>query len=261
MPEIIVCNPPPLDSAKAGESLRMAAEMNPLNRLPDLISAAMVDDVQRAAVSNKYWGADGVDLSVSFLDNPPQELRTKILFHMNAWDTTAGGNVKFKESSNIDGADVRINREVMADKRWRGYWSFLGTDIKVYSGPANQTMNLEAFSTSTSDAEFHRVVRHEAGHTIGLVHEHMREELVNKIDPDKAIAYYMDLTGWTEDQVRRQVLTPHDPNSIVGTPIADPDSIMAYHVPAEITKDNVAIAGGGDLSPADIAFIKIVYPK
>ena len=39
-------------------------------------------------------------------------------------------------------------------------------------------MNLEAFTMQTPDSEFHRVVRHEAGHTLGFPHEHMRKAIV-----------------------------------------------------------------------------------
>ncbi len=34
----------------------------------------------------------------------------------------------------------------------------------------------------TPESEYHRVVRHETGHTLGFPHEHMRKELVEKID-------------------------------------------------------------------------------
>jgi hypothetical protein len=43
------------------------------------------------------------------------------------------------------------------------------------------TMTLEAFTMNMPESEFHRVVRHETGHTMGFPHEHMRRELVDKI--------------------------------------------------------------------------------
>ncbi len=79
--------------------------------------------------------------------------------------------------------DVRIS---LAGK---GYWSYLGTDI--LSVPLNHpTMNLEGFSIKTSDSEFHRVVRHETGHTLGFPHEQLRKEIVNRIDRKKAYAWF-----------------------------------------------------------------------
>ena len=51
-------------------------------------------------------------------------------------------------------------------------------------------MNLQGFTMNTPEAEYRRVVRHEAGHTLGFLHEHMRRELVARIDPEKAYEYY-----------------------------------------------------------------------
>src|SRR5262245_52498191 len=91
-------------------------------------------------------------------------------------------------------------------------------------------MNLEAFTMNTPESEFHRVVRHETGHTMGFPHEHMRRELVNEIDPDKAIAYFGATQGWSPTEVRHQVLTPIEESSLRGTAHADPDSIMCYQI-------------------------------
>ena len=58
-------------------------------------------------------------------------------------------------------------------------------------------MNLQGFTMNVSESEFHRVVRHEAGHTLGFEHEHMRSDLVKRIDRAKAIAFYDKDQGWT----------------------------------------------------------------
>jgi hypothetical protein len=172
---------------------------------------------------------------------------------MNAWAKTA--NVKFVEG--FTDPDVRIARAGGADG---GYWSYIGTDIK--SIPADQpTMNLEAFSMATPDSEYHRVVRHETGHTLGFPHEHMREELVDKIDPDKAIEYFGRTQGWSAAEVRAQVLTPLEQSSLMGTRHADPKSIMCYQIPGEITKDEKPIIGGLDIDRSDYRFAAKVYHK
>jgi hypothetical protein len=123
-----------------------------------------------AVVTTKYWGIKGVRLTVAFLDNAPSDLRKRILAHMNAWGKTA--NTTFVETKGA--AQVRIAREGGANG---GYWSYLGTDI-LHIAKQDQTMNLEAFSMGTPESEFHRVVRHETGHTLGFPHEHMRRQLV-----------------------------------------------------------------------------------
>jgi len=122
-------------------------------------------------------------------------------------------------------------------------------------------MNLESFTMQTPESEFHRVVRHETGHTLGFPHEHMRRELVNKIDAAKAIAYFGATQGWTPDEVRQQVLTPIEDASLLGTPHADPHSIMCYQIPGTITKDGKPIVGGLDIDKKDYAFAASIYPK
>ena len=110
-------------------------------------------------------------------------------------------------------------------------------------------------------SEYHRVIRHETGHTLGFPHEHMRKQLVDKIDPAKAIAFFMRTQGWTEAEVRAQVLTPLEESSLMGTPNADPKSIMCYQIPGEITKDGKPIVGGLDIDPSDFTFAGQIYPK
>jgi hypothetical protein len=172
---------------------------------------------------------------------------------MNAWSRTANGT--FVESKTDP--KVRIARQ---GGQQGGYWSYLGTDI--LSIDRNQpTMNLEAFTMNIRESEFHRVVRHETGHTMGFPHEHMRRELVNEIDPDKAIAYFGATQGWSPAEVRQQVLTPIEESSLRGTAHADPDSIMCYQIPGSITKSGKPIVGGLDIDRQDFAFAALIYPK
>jgi len=113
----------------------------------------------------------------------------------------------------------------------------------------------------TPESEFHRVVRHETGHTLGFPHEHMRRQLVKLIDAKKAIAYFKATQGWSAIEVRQQVLTPIEESSLWGTAHADPKSIMCYQIPGAITKDGQPIVGGLDIDALDYTFAAKVYPK
>ena len=205
-------------------------------------------------MTSKRWHGDGVNLSVGFLDNPPKELRQKILSHMNAWNKTA--NVQFHETKTDP--QVRIARE--SGEVVGGYWSYLGTDI-LQIAPDKPTMNLEAFSMDTPDSEFFRVVRHETGHTLGFPHEHMRRDLVEMIDKEKAIAYFSLTAGWTKEKVMKQVLTPLEDSSLFGTPVSDQNSIMCYQIPGTITIDGQPILGGTDIDESDYEYAAKFYPK
>jgi len=254
---VLVCLPKALPKAKWVEAARTASTINPVNHPPvERLSRAMPGftptPLKIAVMTTKYWGTKGVDLSVGFLDTPSALLKARIVSHLNAWGKTA--NVRFRQTNGT--AQVRIAR---AGGAQGGYWSYLGTDI--LSIPLNQpTMNLEAFSMLTPESEFHRVVRHEAGHTLGFPHEHMRRALVALIDPKKAIALFKATQGWSDQEVKQQVLTPIEESSLVGT-TPDAKSIMCYQIPGSITKNGKPIVGGLDIDTSDFEFAAKIYPK
>ncbi|MDB5010280.1 MAG: hypothetical protein JWQ06_1069, partial [Mucilaginibacter sp.] len=233
-----------------------AIQINPanapaINQLRMAMPDAAIEPDHLALLTAKYWGVGGVHLTVGFMDNPPADLRARLLSHMNAWGSFA--NVQFAEVA--QNAQVRISRTA-----GDGYWSYLGTDI--LSIPANKpTMNLDSFSMNTPDSEFFRVVRHETGHTLGFPHEHMRSEIVNAIDREKAITYFMSTQGWSRDQVIAQVLTPLSQSALIATAHADPNSIMCYWLPAQIMKNGVAVPGGTNIDTQDGQFANQVYPR
>ena len=259
MNNVLVCTPKSLPREHWIKAAERAVAVNPANhpRLERLVRAMPgieLDRLRIAVVTAKYWGAAGVKLTVGFLDNPPGDLRKRILLHMNAWAKTA--NVTFTESRT--NPKVRIARVDQGPQA--GYWSYVGTDILSINAH-EQTMNLEGFTMNTKESEFHRVVRHETGHTLGFPHEHMRRELVAKIDAQKAINYFGATQGWSPDEVRQQVLTPIEESSIRGTAHADPHSIMCYQIPGTLTIDGKPIVGGLDIDKKDYAFAGMIYPK
>ncbi len=258
---VLVCTPKSLPKAVQFAAAHAAAQINPLNhaplqRLAGVIPGYVPTPEHIVLVTTRYWGAGGVRLTVGFLDNPDSGLKKKILDHMNAWAKTA--NVNFTETQNAHDAQLRVARETGPDG---GYWSYLGTEINQIA-PERQTMNLENFTVNTPDSEFHRVVRHETGHTLGFPHEHMRRDLVNRIDPQKAIAYFGEMQGWSPQEVRAQVLTPlEDSSLLLGTAHGDPHSIMCYQIPGSLTKDGKPIVGGTDIDASDYKFVAKIYPK
>lgn len=203
-----------------------------------------------ALLTSRYWGSGGVKLTVGFLEPIQDDLANRIVSHMNAWNQYA--NVRFTRSATSP--QVRITRS------GDGYWSYLGTDIQHI--PANQpTMCLEAFTMQTPESEYHRVVRHETGHTLGFPHEHLRAQIINRLDPEKTIAYFMQTQGWSRQMVIDQVLTPLDESQLKETSAADEQSIMTYQLPGIITKDGQPIVGGTDIDANDQQFVATIYPK
>ena len=207
-----------------------------------------------AVMTKKYWGLGGVKLTVGFMDDPPADLRKRLLRHMNAWGKY--GNVVFVETKH--NPQVRISRSTPAPDD--GYWSYEGTDI-LHIDEDEPTMNLDGFTMKTPDSEFYRVVRHETGHTLGFPHEHMRTEIINKIDVEKAIAYFKRTEGWKKKDVIEQVLTPIENSALMSTEKVDPQSVMCYWLPGTIMKDRKPVVGGTNIDAMDARFVARIYPK
>jgi len=253
--DLRVCRGPKnLPKRLLAKSAEIATKINPVNApmfgpLAQTVAGLQPDILQISVATQKYWGPRPRRLTVSFMESAPADLRARIVSRMNAWTRTGG--VSFVETQGT--GEVRISRGR------GGYWSYLGTDVLLI--PKNrQTMNLEGFTMNTPESEYRRVASHEAGHTLGFPHEHMRKELVARIDPNKAYEYFLRTQGWDKDTVDQQVLTPLDQRSLLGTPV-DQTSIMCYQLPGSITRDGQPILGGLDINQTDHAFVGMIYPK
>ena len=228
-----------------------ARSINPANAvvMPSGSMGTTLTPLQIAVVTSKYWGPQLRQFTVSFMDSTSSDLRSRILSHMNAWNTWCG--ISFVETGGT--GDVRISLGS------GGYWSYVGTDI-LHIPKNRPTMNLQDFTMNTPDSEYKRVIRHETGHTLGFPHEHMRKALVDRIDPDKAYDFFLRTYGWDKATVDQQVLTPLDQKTLMGTP-EDQTSIMCYQLPETITKDNKLILGGVDINTTDGQFAAKIYPR
>jgi hypothetical protein len=258
--KLIVCREKPLPAERMEAAVRRAVEINPENarvrRRVTLTPVGRPGGPRRiAVVTARRWPRSGVRLSVSFMDRPSSALRSRILLHMNAWGKSA--NIVFSETEEV--GQVRIAR-LDRPEDMAGYWSYIGTEIFEIAED-EPTLNLEGFTMRTSEAEFRRVVRHEAGHTLGFEHEHMRSDIVRRIDRAKAIKYFRREEGWSTEDIEEQVLTPLSKRSLMGTTESDPLSIMCYQLPGSIMKDGKAVPGGLDINPRDAAFAGSLYPK
>ena len=130
-----------------------------------------------------------------------------------------------------------------------GSWSYVGTDI--FRIPSNlPTMNLGWQEAS------HRVVLHEFGHSLNLLHEHLRGV---KWDVPKVYDYFKKL-GWGKTTVDNNILMfkkdSHDVTDI------DMDSIMLYAFPCELTLDNKNCGKmNSKLSKGDIKRLNEMFPS
>ncbi len=219
----------------------------PLRKVLD----ATVPPLHAAMLTTAYWGEKSASkITVGFLDNPTPTLKSMILQCANMWAKRA--NVGFVESA-VDSM-IRISREP-----GHGYASYLGVGCLMI--PRDQpTMWFDSFTELTPWSEFLRVVCHEFGHGLGLIHEHMRKEIVVLIDPALAIPYYWLNQMWDKQQVENQVLTAYPESSLFAETPPDPNSIMCYPIPGSITYNRQPILGGAEIDENDYDLVARLYP-
>src|SRR5947209_14572931 len=94
MADYAVCIPKSLPGHKLIAAADIAAKINPVNHPPLYRLAAIVPgfEVTReriAVLTTKYWHTNGVKLTVGFLDDPPADLRARIISHMRSEEHTS----------------------------------------------------------------------------------------------------------------------------------------------------------------------------
>lgn len=225
---------------------RRAIEENPANRKP------LANPFEAAAIRSKLW-LPGRTLRVRFLDGHPL-MHQRVSQHALRWCDHA--NISFDFGDHAE-AEIRISF------MYPGSWSAVGTDalVREYFGPNDPTMNFGWLHTDTPDTEYRRVVLHEFGHALGLVHEHQSPSGGMQWNEE---AVYQRYSGppnhWSKETIRRNILHRYDATQTQFTQF-DPDSIMLYAYPAELTLDGRSTQWNNDLSTQDIAFIEQLYPR
>ena len=261
--EFIPCTLRQLPQDQWTAAAAIAVQENPVNAPPihrlgaaaAMLGLPEIHPDRITVLTSKWWKAGGVHLGVTFMDNPPQDVRKMILAYANEWGKRA--NMEFSESSS---GQIRLARNP-----GEGYYSYLGTDI--LSIPQGEiTMNLEGFTMNTPESEWLRVPPHEFAHSSGCPHEHQRADVVARINPARAIQYFGQTQGWSPQEVYQQVLTPLEERSLLlppGVPVnpAEETSIMCYSLPGSITYDGRPIQGGSRITENDFAYMASVYPK
>jgi hypothetical protein len=142
-------------------------------------------------------------------------------------------------------------------------WSAVGTDALVerYFPRHQPTMNFGWLEDDTPEDELSRVIIHEFGHAIGCIHEHQNPAGGIQWNEAAVIEYYSGPPNyWDEATIRFNILDRYRANQLRGTTF-DPESIMLYAFPAELTKDGVGTRENDRLSATDIAFIAKAYPR
>ena len=190
----------------------------------------------------------GATITVSFLDGDPA-LRGRVEAVARQWVGNGRANLFFDFRSDTTQTHVRISF------KQPGSWSVLGTTCQQVAA-TEPTMNFGWLTPASSDAELERVVLHEFGHALGLVHEHQLP--ANGIQWNKP-AVYADLEPkWSREKIEHNLFRTVDPAEAAMTTL-DPQSIMLYPIKKSWTLNGFSNNLNTRLSPTDIAFITSIY--
>lgn len=154
-------------------------------------------------------------------------------------------NLKFNFVDKREESNVRV-----AFKN-DGAWAFIGTDNSK-SDKSETTVNFGWIDAAT--------IMHEFCHVLGLIHEHQNPN-GKPIEWDKKVVYTWasDTQGWDKKTAYNNIIKHYEIDQINGTEF-DPNSIMLYFFPAELTENHVGTHQNNIISKLDYEWIIQEYP-
>lgn len=251
-----VCLDKPLPQSDLLIASELAIEENPENAPTGTIEAAKKMGINSATsfeifgavLTGKKWRA-GRTLRVRHLDGDPA-IHRKVEKYAKEWEQYA--NVILQVAAAGE-AEIRISYHLDGNS-----WSVIGTDALTVAEP-HETMHYGWLDKSTREDEVRRVVLHEFGHALGMIHE--QSQPLNPIKWDKPAVYrHYEQLGWSKEKVDFNVFEQYS-KEVTQFGAYDETSIMHYPVDAEFTTDRKAVGWNMVLSQTDKEFITQQYPK
>ena len=152
----------------------------------------------------------------------------------------------------------------------QGWWSAYGR----LSRQRDPSMNLQFFGVDTPrhgngqpapEAELRRIILHEFGHALGMMHEHQSPAADCDSEINWEAAYQMGVKmGWDRNMVHSQMRQLANSEEFNFTTI-DRKSIMHYSLAPELfklgRKSKCWVPDNNDLSEQDRRFIAAMYPR
>lgn len=207
-------------------------------------------NTRAAVLANKLWPA-GRTLRVAFLDGDAVVQR-KVAQYAQEWSQHA--NIRFAFDNDRD-AEIRISFQQA------GSWSLIGNDARDRRvAPDQPTMNYGWLTRATPNDEVRRVVLHEFGHALGLVHEHQNPAVAIPWNKEAVYQFYQGPPNfWSKEQVDINLFQVYD-QQFTKYSRFDRHSIMLYPIPAELTLEGFSVGWNSDLSHYDKLYIRKWYP-
>jgi serralysin len=204
---------------------------------------------RKAALLKDAKWQPGSNITIRFLGGSPA-LQARVRKVAEEWTRLAGLSFDFR----VDGpTDIRI-----AFLSGNGSWSYLGTQCRQIPEP-QPTMNYGWLEDATPESELRRVVLHEFGHALGMIHEHQNPQ--QPIQWNRP-AVRQDLAGapnhWDDATIENNMFRKYE--NVEATAV-DTKSIMMYPIPAAWTLDGTSADFNTELSQTDREFVATAYPR
>jgi hypothetical protein len=247
-----------------------------------------IDTTDNRGVSDNYRTWDnGSTILVKFMPGGSKTVREKVMLSAKQWETYANITFKFVPDTTSGKTDLRI-------KLWKGAGHNSAVGTEAYFRPQNeQTINFDTIFFADADyyiaklkkkginsnytwkqiedeiktdpnhwdnIELTRVVTHEFGHALGLLHEQSFPGAIKWNKSDSIYQYYKESQGWDKDKVDFNVFEVSEQFYTNGTTY-DPKSIMHYSVDASETMDGYSVKTNYIMSSGDKTLIAALYPK
>lgn len=202
----------------------------------------------RGLADNYYLWNNGQNIYIKYLTGSIT-IQKKITDILKEWEKYA--NIKFVviEKGN---SNVRVNLDSKG-----GHNSLIGSIANTKSQD-EKTMNIDT-SDFINDQCMKRIILHEFGHVLGLLHEHFSP--LAGISWNKE-SVYEDLeksVGWNRTEVDDNIFKEYKISYTNGT-LYDKNSIMEYPISSNWTTDGYSVSWNTELSEGDKALISILYP-
>lgn len=205
----------------------------------------------RAAIEKLKLWENGRTLRIKFLDGDAG-VQGRVAAIAQEWQALANLKLEFVTSGTTQ---IRIS---FAEKDFS--WSTVGTDALTVS-QSQATMNYGWLEPDTDTREYQRVVRHEFGHALGMIHEHQNPAAEGKIPWDKPKVYaYYAAQNWTKADVDFNIFQVYGEDTTNHSAF-DRTSIMEYAVPDSLTIGSYAIGWNTEFSSTDREFMRRQYPN
>lgn len=211
-----------------------------------------LEGLSRAALVKAAKWNSGDIITVSFLEGDPT-VCDKVKQVALRWTAPGMANLTLDFRKNT-------NTLIRISFRYAGSWSVIGTTCRQITDLTQPTMNFGWLTPDSSDDEVRRVVLHEFGHALGLIHEHQNPSGGIQWNKD---AVKRDLSGppnnWAPDVIEHNMFELYK-NSDTNYTKLDSGSIMMYPIPVSWTTNGFSVGLNSDLSKTDESFIRQQYP-